>query len=427
MKRQQSRVLLTFVIIFLMSIAAQSQPVGNWGFGMNLGSMWLIDDDDAHFSPGFAVDGIAKYEFPENNWSAVAGLGFGQLKGLGFSNTIQLSLKGAYSFTPMNGIIPFAYGGLGAFSFKLPKFKTTASSGVNTNFNTDSRYFDIQFIFGAGIEYKLSTQIGMNFSLGYHYTTGDDFDGMHNRTNLLAGNDSFLDSRIGVIYYLPEKEQLIPPEYETDSELLAILPEEDTNQVENLSDYSLEEFNALQERLQILQSQMVEHQQSADNFRLMIQGRQTTLAEMEKAMADAAQNKNSMPSFTGTVLGASEAASVQYQRGLALFYGRQYDLAIDVFRDLINQGDSGPLESNCHYWIGECHYGKRQYQAALEAFGPVFNFERSPKLDDALMMGGKCMLNIGDIDGARVKFQQLRQEFPDSEFFPKAEHYLSRM
>jgi len=427
MKRQQSGVLLTFFIILLLSITAQSQPVGNWGFGMNLGSMWLIDDDDAYFSPGFAVDAIAKYEFPENNWSAVAGLGVGQLKGLGASNTIQLSLKGEYAFATMNGITPFAYGGLGAFSFKLPRFEATANSNVNTTFNTDSRYFDIQFILGGGFEYRFSPKIGMNVSLGYHYTTGDDFDGTHNRTNLLFGNDSFLDSRIGVIYYLPEKESITPPEYETDTELLAILPEEDTNQVENLSDYSLEEFNVLQERLQILRAQMAEEQQSADNFRMLIQGRKTTLAEMEKAMANAAQNKESMPSFTGTLPGASEEASAEYQRGLAGFYGRQYDSAIVIFQELLNQGDAGPLESNCHYWIGECNYGNRHYQEALQSFEVVLNYDRSPKLDDALLMGGKCMLNLGDMDGARVKFQQLHQEFPDSEFLPKAEHYLSRM
>ncbi|MCK5739829.1 tetratricopeptide repeat protein, partial [bacterium] len=199
------------------------------------------------------------------------------------------------------------------------------------------------------------------------------------------------------------------------------------NQVENLSDYSLEEFNALQERLQILRAQMAEEQQSADNIRMLIQGRQTTLAEMEKTMANAAQNKESMPSFTGSLPGASEAASAEYQRGLASFYSRQYDSGIRIFQELLNQGGAGPLESNCHYWIGECYYGKRQYQAALQGFAQVLNYQISPKLDDALLMGGKCMLNLGDIDGARVKFQQLRQEFPDSEFFPKAEHYLSRM
>lgn len=420
MKRQQFGVLLSFIIILLLSISVHAQPAGNWGFGMNLGSMWLIDDDNGYFSPGFAVDGVAKYEFPENNWSAVAGLGFGQLKGLGASNTIQLSVKGQYAFSQMNSITPFAYGGLGVFSFKLPDI-------VNLAFNADSRYFDFQFIMGGGIEYKFSPDIGINFSLGYHYTTGDDFDGINNRPNILFGNDSFLDSRIGVMYYLPVKENITPPEFETDTELLAILPEEDTNQVENLSDYSLEEFNALQERLRLLRSEIDEQQQTADNFRMLLVERQTTLAEMEKAMANAAENKKSMPSFTGSLPGATAAASAEYQRGLGLFYERQYDAAIMVFTELLNQGDAGPLESNCHYWIGECNYGKRQYQEALRSFEYVLNYEISPKIDDALLMGGKCMLNLGDVDGARGKFRQLQQEFPDSEFSPKADRYLSRM
>ncbi len=116
-----------------------------------------------------------------------------------------------------------------------------------------------------------------------------------------------------------------------------------------------------------------------------------------------------------------------YKSALQLFYNREYTQAINQFQNLLNSNPNNKLASNCQYWIGECYHALGDYNQALKAFKAVLNFSNSYKFDDALIMNGVTYLKIGEVELAKKNFQQLVQNYPDSEYAPKAMRYLGRL
>ena len=49
------------------------------------------------------------------------------------------------------------------------------------------------------------------------------------------------------------------------------------------------------------------------------------------------------------------------------------------------------------------------------------------KKDDATLMLGRCYTNLGDSATARTYFQNVIDEYPDSEYVEKAREWLSRI
>ena len=62
---------------------------------------------------------------------------------------------------------------------------------------------------------------------------------------------------------------------------------------------------------------------------------------------------------------------------------------------------------------------------ALEAFQKVLAYEESFKKDDALLMMGRCYIFLGDKPTALSMFDRLMSEFPDSEYYQKAQKYAN--
>ncbi len=116
-----------------------------------------------------------------------------------------------------------------------------------------------------------------------------------------------------------------------------------------------------------------------------------------------------------------------YKQALQLFYDKKYDQAINRFQNLMNSNPNHKLASNCQYWIGESYNAQRNYRKALDAFKSVLNYNKSYKFDDALIMNGVIYMKIGEVEMAKRNFQQLVQNYPDSEYAPKAMRYLGRL
>jgi len=116
-----------------------------------------------------------------------------------------------------------------------------------------------------------------------------------------------------------------------------------------------------------------------------------------------------------------------YKQALQLFYDKKYDRAINMFQNLMNSNPNHKLASNCQYWIGESYNAQGKYSQAVNAFKSVLNYNTSYKFDDALIMNGVIYMKIGEVEMAKRNFQQLVQNYPDSEYAPKAMRYLGRL
>lgn len=118
---------------------------------------------------------------------------------------------------------------------------------------------------------------------------------------------------------------------------------------------------------------------------------------------------------------------LSYKNALQLFYSKDYNEAINIFRRLINSNSNHKLSSNCQYWVGESFNALGDFRNAINAFNAVKDYSFSYKYDDALIMTGIISLKIGDTNSARNNFQKLVQNYPDSEYAPKAMRFLAQL
>ncbi len=116
-----------------------------------------------------------------------------------------------------------------------------------------------------------------------------------------------------------------------------------------------------------------------------------------------------------------------YQYALSEYNSRNYKNAISIFEKLLASDQNNSLSDNCQYWIGEAYYGLGNYNQAVIEFTKVFSFNKSNKFDDAQLKLGLCYMKSGDKQKAREELERLISAYPDSEYIPTAESYLSRL
>ncbi len=119
--------------------------------------------------------------------------------------------------------------------------------------------------------------------------------------------------------------------------------------------------------------------------------------------------------------------SDKYDNALRLFYTRRYNDAIIILSELKQKYPAHSFAVNCQYWIGECYFGLRDYNTALEAFQKVLVFGNSNKSDDATMMIGRCYYKLNDKINAKFYFNKLLLDYPESEYVSKARLHIARL
>lgn len=114
-----------------------------------------------------------------------------------------------------------------------------------------------------------------------------------------------------------------------------------------------------------------------------------------------------------------------YEVALADFREKKYEQAAAEFTEVLSIVPSSDLADNSQYWIGECRYALGAYRTALDDFERVLVYDRSEKLDDALLKIGLCHLKLGDQEQAAAACRRLLSSYPGSEYRGRAEAIVS--
>lgn len=110
-----------------------------------------------------------------------------------------------------------------------------------------------------------------------------------------------------------------------------------------------------------------------------------------------------------------DASHRLYDRVMSEFKHRDYDAALAGFRLFIELHSQSDLAANAQYWIGECHYRRGRYRAALKSFSEVLaNYPLSQKLPASTLKLGQIYTKLGDQDTARMMFDRVMDQYPDS-------------
>jgi TolA-binding protein len=114
----------------------------------------------------------------------------------------------------------------------------------------------------------------------------------------------------------------------------------------------------------------------------------------------------------------------RYVEALTAYQNGQYDQAGDQFMELMKSGDQHELTDNSQYWLAECFYARKNFKRAISEFERIFNYA-SDKGDDARYKIALCYWNVGSHDRARIEFQKLLDDYPNSDLVEKARRYLN--
>jgi tol-pal system protein YbgF len=131
---------------------------------------------------------------------------------------------------------------------------------------------------------------------------------------------------------------------------------------------------------------------------------------------------------TSPVRELTRDAQAAYQRAFHLLRAKNYGGAAKGFSGFLRTFPDSPLAANSQYWLGECYYGERRFQEAIDEFERVFAlYPSSNKVPASLLKIGYSHLEQQHPSMARSVFQQLVRTYPQSQAAIKAHGRLQEV
>lgn len=424
---------IALYLLVVTNAPAQMLTAGRFGLGLNSGVQKIYCEDPSGFS--FGIETYTKYNISPRFFANLA-FGYGILSGTAansgtfHTDLITLDLKGGYKFLAERNFTPYGYFGLGVFHFS---YHGPGASNLPGRFL--GGYFDGSLFIGGGIEIKLNPNLALDSYADYRFTTGDD---LNNKSS--GAKDGYLNIRAGITYFISPFGIPSHTSSQSSANMSALdeLAEEDNKSsaddelnslLEGLDNYhegvnanmNMEEYIRLKSRIDQLNDAIRRKELEIEELKAQLDIRKEKIAELEKNL------KNRGGELTASLDADLSDFAASYEKALQHYYAREFDAAIYLFSSLLETSPRHRLSSNCQYWIGESYFGQGEYRMALEAFQKVLAFEESFKKDDALLMMGRCYMLLGDKQTALSMFDKLMNEFPDSEYFQKAQKYANSL
>lgn len=142
----------------------------------------------------------------------------------------------------------------------------------------------------------------------------------------------------------------------------------------------------------------------------------------ESAMTAEEPGESPRPQVTQ---GGERPDKPEYERLLGLFRDGDLDGARQGFAAFLRGYPNSELAPNARYWLGESHYGKKEYTQAIDSYDRVeLDFPQSEKVPAALLKKGYAYLAMKDKKRASVAFKQVVMLYPRS---PEAEKAADKL
>lgn len=232
-----------------------------------------------------------------------------------------------------------------------------------------------------------------------------------------------IESLLGISSDQPQEQKAAPQNNE--GEKLQLLDTGEINQQQTNT-------SATMAAAQQSEQESEKYKKEVSKLKRELENKDRTIArlnmQLDEKSAELEQKKSAPPATAAFPVGtvSDEEYKSTYEEGRAAFEARQYKQAIQYFESLLASSTIHPLADNAQYWIGECHYALRQYDAAIIDFEKVLTFPRSNKKADAQFKLGLCYLKKGQKDRAVEEFTRLQEDFPNSPYVSRAQAILAK-
>jgi tol-pal system protein YbgF len=119
---------------------------------------------------------------------------------------------------------------------------------------------------------------------------------------------------------------------------------------------------------------------------------------------------------------------VEYDRLLAFFKEGNLDESRQGFTAFLAEYPNSDLAPNARYWLGESHYGKKDYKQAIDSYDRVeLDYPQSEKVPAAILKKGFAYLALKDKKRASSAFKQVVTLYPKSPEAGKAYDKLNQL
>lgn len=126
------------------------------------------------------------------------------------------------------------------------------------------------------------------------------------------------------------------------------------------------------------------------------------------------------------VVNAPAETESDFNIAMTSFAKSDYQDAIRRLSKISETEKSPSLVIDSQYWLGESYFGLKQYEKAVSYFKKVLS-AKSSKQDDAQAMLGESLIRSGQVQEAKAAFQTLIQNYPGSEYVPRARKMLQQL
>lgn len=138
-------------------------------------------------------------------------------------------------------------------------------------------------------------------------------------------------------------------------------------------------------------------------------------AQSSAAAAAAAAASANEPVIADSSAGETPIVKKDYEFAFQALERRDYRVAIARFREFLKKYPKSNLADNAQYWIGESHYGLREFDQAIIEFDAVRRrYPQGEKVPAALLKQGFAFAELGEKLNARLLLQEVVERYPDT-------------
>lgn len=139
------------------------------------------------------------------------------------------------------------------------------------------------------------------------------------------------------------------------------------------------------------------------------------LRESLNVAQSAASAAKTEPAAIESAAGESSAIKRDYEQAWQAFERRDYRVAISRFKEFLKKYPKSSLADNAQYWIGESHYGLREFDQAIIEFDAVRRrYPQGDKVAAALLKQSYAFAELGEKLNARLLLQEVVEKYPDT-------------
>ncbi len=111
----------------------------------------------------------------------------------------------------------------------------------------------------------------------------------------------------------------------------------------------------------------------------------------------------------------------------SIINSKNYQAAIQKLNNLINKTKDPIKITVCNFYLGESHYGLKQYDKAIDYFRKVLQNGNTDKNDDAQFSIAEAFYKLGNIKEAKREYKIFVRNYPKSEKIPDARKILQQI